>query len=76
MEIHDLADQKIIEIWLTNAETSNPTFLRRQLQPLYHRHKSQGYRVVVFHSGQRDLHDVTRDLLLYNRIPKRDTHCR
>ena len=57
---------KIVEMWLTKAERDNAQF-RETLKPLYAALKQKGYRVAVFLSGDGDLYEGTRDLLLYNR---------
>ncbi len=71
MEINIRDDQKIAEVWLTNAEQNDPQ-VQEQLKPLYERCKQQKYTVAVFMSGKRDLYTSTRDLLAYNkrRIPE------
>ena len=57
---------KIVELWLTRAEKNDPTF-RESLRPIYQQYKDQNYLVAVFLSGEGDLYQQTRDLLLYNR---------
>ena len=37
------------------------------LKPIYQQYKDQNYLVAVFLSGEEDLYQQTRDLLLYNR---------
>ena len=66
MQINRKDDQKMVEIWLTNAEKNNPA-LRESLKPLFKRFHSQKYLVAVFMSGEGDLYEGTRALLLYNR---------
>ena len=56
MNIHD--DTQIVEIWLTNAEKTDPV-LQDELKGIY--------MVAVFQSGQGGLYENTRDLLLFNR---------
>lgn len=57
---------KIVEMWLTKAERDDVQF-REKLKPLYATLKQKGYLVAVFLSGNGDLYEATRDLLLYNR---------
>ena len=59
-------NSKIVGIWLTNAE-KNDAVLRTSLQPLYKQYHEQKYLVAVYMSGEQDLYENTRDLLLYNR---------
>ena len=66
MEISIRAAQKIVEIWLTNAEKNDPAVAAR-LRPLYRAYQKQKYTVAVFQSGGADLLGCTRDLLRYNR---------
>ena len=64
MEVRE--QNKIVELWLTREEKENVTF-RESLKPLYQQYKAQNYLVAVFLSGEADLYQQTRDLLLYNR---------
>ena len=57
---------KIVEMWLTEAERDDVQF-RETLKPMYATLKQKGYLVAVFLSGDGDLYEATRDLLLYNR---------
>ena len=57
---------KVVEFWLTREEKNNKQFLD-DLKSLYRQYHSQSYLVVVFYSGEEDLYQQTRDLLLYNR---------
>lgn len=57
---------KIVELWLTRAERDDPA-LRESLRPIYRQYKDQKYLVAVFLSGEEELYQQTRDLLLYNR---------
>ena len=66
MEISIRNAQKIVEVWLTNAEKNDPTVAAR-LKPLYRAYQKQKYTVAVFQSGGADLLGCTRDLLRYNR---------
>ena len=64
MEVKE--QSRIVEIWLTRAERDDPAF-RESLKPIYQQYKDQNYLVAVFLSGEEDLYQQTRDLLLYNR---------
>ena len=64
MEIRE--QSKIMELWLTREEKNDPAF-RESLRPLYQKYKDQKYLVAVYLSGEEDLYQQTRDLLLYNR---------
>lgn len=64
MEISE--ESKIVELWLTREEKDDLTF-RESLKPMYQKYKEQKYLVAVFLSGEDDLYQQTRDLLLYNR---------
>ena len=68
MEMNVRDDQKLVEIWLTNAEKIDPV-LREGLKEIYAKYKTKKYMVAVFESGKGDLYENTRDLLLYNRPP-------
>ena len=59
-------ESKIVELWLTRKERDDPAFLE-SLKPIYQEYKEQKYLVAVFLSGEEDLYQQTRDLLLYNR---------
>lgn len=64
MEIRD--ESKIVELWLTREEKDDLAFWE-SLKPIYQQYKDQKYLVAVFLSGEEDLYQQTRDLLLYNR---------
>ena len=64
MEIKE--QSRIVELWLTREERDDPAF-RESLKPIYQQYKDQNYLVAVFLSGEEDLYQQTRDLLLYNR---------
>lgn len=59
-------DEKIVEIWLSNAEKRDPV-LRERLKPFYRDYRAKRYLVAVFESGEQDLTEATSSLLLYNR---------
>lgn len=64
MEVKD--QSKVVELWLTREEKEDRQLLD-SLKPLYQQYKAQNYTVAVFCSGEEDLYQQTRDLLLYNR---------
>lgn len=64
MEVKE--QSRIVELWLTREERDDPAF-RESLKPIYQQYKDQKYLVAVFLSGEEDLYQQTRDLLLYNR---------
>ena len=61
--VHD--DMKLVEIWLTKAESDDDAF-RRKLEPIFAEYKKKKYRVVVFSSGKGDMLEFTKDLLKHN----------
>ena len=61
--VHD--DMKLVEIWLTKAESDDDVF-RRKLEPIFAEYKKKKYRVVVFSSGKGDILEFTKDLLKHN----------
>lgn len=66
MEMNVRDDRKLVEIWLTNAEKIDPV-LRDGLKGIYAEYRAKKYTVAVFESGDGNLFENTRDLLLYNR---------
>ena len=64
MEIRD--ESKTVELWLTREERDDLAF-RESLKTMYQKYKEQKYLVAVFLSGEEELYQQTRDLLLYNR---------
>ena len=58
--VHD--DMKLVEIWLTKAESDDDVF-RRKLESIFAEYKKKKYRVVVFSSGKGDMLELTKDLL-------------
>ena len=54
MEMNVRDDQKLVEIWLTNAEKIDPV-LREGLKEIYAKYKTKKYMVAVFESGKGDL---------------------
>ena len=61
--VHD--HMKLVEIWLTKAESEDEN-VNRELEPLYAEYKKKKYRVVVFSSGKGDMLELTKDLLKHN----------
>lgn len=61
--VHD--DMKLVEIWLTKAESEDEA-VNRELEPLYAEYKKKKYRVVIFSSGKGDMLEFTKDLLKHN----------
>ena len=61
--VHD--DMKLVEIWLTKAESDDDVF-RRKLEPIFAEYKKKKYRVIVFSSGKGDILELTKDLLKHN----------
>ena len=57
--VHD--DMKLVEIWLTKAESDDDVF-RRKLEPIFAEYKKKKYRVAVFSSGKGDMLELTKDL--------------
>lgn len=66
LEINDKDNSKIMEIWLTNEEQQDQTFMEN-LKPLYQQYRAKKYTVAVFLSGSRDLAEETGALLCYNK---------
>ncbi|HJB99508.1 MAG TPA: hypothetical protein H9764_03555 [Candidatus Flavonifractor merdavium] len=64
MEINE--QSKMVELWLTREETNDLSF-RESLTPVYQQYKARNYLVAVFLSGEAELYQQTRELLLYNR---------
>ena len=66
MEINVDREKEMVDIWLTKAE-KNDEKLKESLKEVYKKYSEQKYLVAVFMSGEQDLYENTRDLLLYNR---------
>lgn len=64
MEVNE--QSKTVEFWLTNGE-KNDSIFRDSLKPLYQQYRAHNYLVAVFLSGDENLYQQTRDLLLYNQ---------
>lgn len=65
MELEVKDQQKRVNIWLTHAESQDPT-VQESLKPIYQEYKAKKYLVAVFSSGTEDLKSLTCDLLRYN----------
>lgn len=66
MEMNIRSDRKLVEIWLSKAEKSNP-ITRMDINGICDKYKKQNYLVAVFESGSEDLFQKTLELLVYNR---------
>lgn len=66
MKIDVLDKEKIVEVWLTNAEKASPA-LQSELKALYAEYKPKKYMVAVYESGRGNLFDDTLALLQYNK---------
>ena len=67
LEIQVKDSDKIVEIWLSNAEKEDVA-LRDSLKPMYIDYNMKKYKIAVFESGTGDLFDTTAGLLLHNRM--------
>lgn len=66
MEINVRDAERLVDIWLTNAEKNDPE-IRAELKDIYGKYKKQKYLVAVFASGSQDLYQSTLALLSYNK---------
>ncbi|MCD7919402.1 MAG: hypothetical protein LUG45_04915 [Clostridiales bacterium] len=66
MEVNVRDDEKLVDVWLTNAEKKDPQ-IQAQLKDIYAEYKKKKYLVVVYQSGSRDLYESTLALLAYNK---------
>ncbi len=66
LEINVNDRQKLVQIWLTNAEKTDSR-LQADLQLIYTGYKEKKYTVAVFYSGEQELYPSVRDLLIYNK---------
>ena len=66
LEITVRQRQRIVEIWLTNAE-KNDEKLRDALKGIYDEYHKKKYLVAVYESGKHDLYQNTLALLAYNK---------
>ena len=66
MEMNVRDEQQLVEIWLTKAEKKDQE-LRAGLKDIYDMYKKKKYLVAVYASGEKDLYENVRDLLVYNK---------
>lgn len=66
MEINMNKGKKLVEIWLTGAESRDPA-VNERLRGLYADYKQRKYFVAVYRSGDAELYRQTSDLICYNR---------
>ena len=66
MEMNVRDEQQLVEIWLTNAEKKDLE-LRAGLKDIYDIYKKKKYLVAVYESGDKDLYENVRDLLVFNK---------
>ncbi|MCD7946084.1 MAG: hypothetical protein LUF81_05725 [Clostridiales bacterium] len=66
MEVNVRDNEKLVDVWLTNAEKNDPQ-IQAQLRELYAKYKDKKYLVAVYQSGSRDLYESTLALLAYNK---------
>ena len=59
-------EDRIAYYWLSKEERDNQE-LRASLQPEYREWKNKGYKVCVFLSGDGDLVENTKELLIHNK---------
>ena len=71
LEIEVIDRDKRVNIWLTKSESQNVE-LKESLKPIYRAYKAKKYLVAVYESGTENLEELTRELLLYNRIRLRE----
>ncbi len=66
MEINVNDEMKMVDVWLTNADKSDPA-VQAKLKALYAHYKQKKYMVATFLSGNQPLQPSISDLLRYNR---------
>jgi len=66
MEIFCNDRDRLVEIWLSNFE-KNDESIRSVLAPVFAECKKKKYTAVVFESGNHDLFEQTKSLLISNR---------
>ena len=59
-------EKKIAYYWLSKEEKENEE-LRQSLRPEYGEWKKKGYKVCVFLSGNGNLVELTKELLIHNK---------
>ena len=72
LEINIDDDKRIVSVWLTKAEKADDNF-RQSLKPFYQKYHNRKYKVAVYLSGEGDLLESTKALLLHNRYLKQAT---
>ncbi len=71
MELEVRDREKRVNIWLTHAESQDAGFME-SLKPIYRDYKAKKYLVAVFHSGNGNMKESIRDLLIYNKTRIRE----
>lgn len=66
MELNVRDEQQLVEIWLTKAEKKDQE-LRAGLKDIYDMYNKKKYLVAVYESGEKDLYENVRELLVYNK---------
>ena len=59
-------EKKIAYYWLSKEEKENSK-LRQSLKPEYGEWKKKGYKVCVFLSGNENIVELTKELLIHNK---------
>lgn len=59
-------ENRIAYYWLSREERDNQE-LRKSLNPEYKAWKEKGYKVCVFLSGEGNLVELTKELLIHNK---------
>ncbi len=57
--------EKIVEVWLTNADQSDEEVLE-YVEELKQKYAKQKFKTVKFLSGSQDLEECTEELLCHN----------
>lgn len=76
MTVDVCENPNIIYYWLTKAEKENKA-LQKTLMEQRNLWKTKGYKVCTFISGEGNLVDLTKDLLIHNRevFAQKETEC-
>ena len=72
MEMHINHENKLVDIWLTNADRSNKA-IQAELKNIFLEFSNRKYMIAVFESGSNDMFASTLELLKYNK--KRSAQC-
>ncbi|MBE5947392.1 MAG: hypothetical protein E7259_10735 [Lachnospiraceae bacterium] len=61
-------DDKIkhVYVWLTKEE-SKDSLVMEEIKPMLDEYKDNKYKLIVFHSGEGDLIELTKGLLSHNK---------